>query len=278
MSKINYNISNWGTVMGASVGLASVECEGTYEHLAIGSPQEGYTLVYKDPSGNEHVSYDVDNDVSGIIRGSNQVFPSSDAFVKVTESQTNPNQLSVRQTFIVPHNSTRIVIRMEVTNNGGANGQDVSDLLIKRYADIDVDTGGTLGWAGFLGRWEKTRYSVFTYNLDSDIPLSATPRRHNHVVNMVAMPSDLPLDDAFVGKFGAWQYKQRANNSPVVADGNARIDAIGVLQWHATKLRVGETVRLNLYYDAFRGFCRRGNGPVVGTTDPILVTDEPPIG
>src|SRR5215475_2286295 len=29
---------------------------------------------------------------------------------------------------------------------------DLTDVLIKRYVDIDVDTGGSAGWAGFAAR------------------------------------------------------------------------------------------------------------------------------
>ena len=43
---------------------------------------------------------------------------------------------------------------------------DLEDILIKRYADIDVDTGGSAGWAGFRGRWDKNRDSTFSYHLN----------------------------------------------------------------------------------------------------------------
>ena len=35
----------------AEAGLASIEPEGVYEHLAVGVLEEGYTLVYKTAPG-----------------------------------------------------------------------------------------------------------------------------------------------------------------------------------------------------------------------------------
>src|SRR6266436_7023103 len=122
--------------------------------------------------------------------------------------------------------------------------------LVKRYADIDVDTGGSAGWAGFQAYWDKTRYSVFSYNLDGDAPKD----KRAHVVEMVAMPSDLALDDPFIGKLGSQQYNQRANINPVAP--GTKIDADGVLQWHADRFLAGEILRINMYYDAFRSFAK----------------------
>mgnify|MGYP003693788355 CR=1 FL=1 len=54
------------------------------------------------------------------------------------------------------------------------------------------------------------------------------PRRTSGriVVNMVAMPSDLVLDEPFIGKLGSQQYNQRANINPVAP--GTKIDADGV--------------------------------------------------
>src|SRR5262245_66593993 len=87
---------------------------------------------------------------------------------------------------------------MEITNCHKERSVDLTDFLVKRYADIDVDTVGSAGWAGFQAYWDKTRYSVFSYNLDGDVPKG----KRAHVVNMVAMPSDLVLVEPFVGRLG----------------------------------------------------------------------------
>jgi hypothetical protein len=167
--------------------------------------------------------------------------------VKLTESHTDDNILKVRQAFIISKNGTRIVIRMDLAN---ISRTDVTDLVIKRYADIDVDTGGSAGWANFQARWDKNRDSVFTYNLDEDAP----ERRRGHIVNMVAMPSDLPLELTHVGQLGLRPFTTR-DNSPLLSPlPTGRTDADGILQWHATRLLSGESVRINMYYDTWRVF------------------------
>ena len=96
--------------------------------------------------------------------------------------------------------------------------------------------------------------SVFTYNLDGDAEKGKGTR--GHVVNMVAMPSDLPLDDTFVGRLGSNQYQFRDNPDPLSPLPTGLEDAVGVLQWRASRFRAGETFRINMYYDTFRSFAR----------------------
>jgi len=246
-----WGVSDCGQVMGqpTEAGLASIEPEGTYEHLAIGVLEEGYTLAYM-TGAVDNVKWDVYESSNGINCISSDICRNSEEeFVKTTESRTDDGFITIRQTFIIPKNGTRIIIRMDLTN---CARRDLDDVLIKRYADIDVDTGGSAGWAGFQARWDATRYSVFSYNLDSDAPAD----KRAHVVNMVAMPSDLPLDGAFVGKLGAQQYASRNNPSLLSPLPTGLVDADGILQWRASRFLAGETIRINMYYDTFRSFAK----------------------
>ena len=138
--------------------------------------------------------------------------------MKSTESRTDDGLIAIRQTFTISKNATRVIIRMEITNCHKERSVDLTDFLVKRYADIDVDTGGSAGWAGFLAYWDKTCYSVFSYNFDGDAPKG----KRAHVVDMVAMPSDLALDEPFIGQLGSQQYNQRANINPVVPGTRSR--------------------------------------------------------
>ncbi len=252
--RAKWGVSDCGQLMGnpTEAGLASIEPEGVYEHLAIGVLEEGYTLVYKTaPAGPDNVKFDVFQSSVGIICVGNHICRNDNAeFVKTTESRTDDDLITIRQTFTISKNATRVIIRMEITNCRRERSVDLTDFLVKRYADIDVDTGGSAGWAGFQAFWDKTRYSTFSYNLDGDAPKG----KRAHVVNMVAMPSDLPLDEPFIGKLGSQQYNQRANIDPVPP--GTKIDADGVLQWHANRFLAGETFRINMYYDAFRSFAK----------------------
>jgi hypothetical protein len=248
--RAKWGVSDCGNLIGktSEAGLASKEPEGTYEHLAVGVLEEGYTLCYK-VQGNDKIKYDVYQEQDGIVCKSNEICRNNnDELVKTTVSETDDGLIRIQQTFIISGNGTRVVIRMAITNC--SRKVDLDDVLIKRYADLDVDTGGTAGWAGFQAHWDKNRDSVFSYNLDGDAPKG----KRAHVVNMVAMPSDLPLDDTFVGRLGAKQYKFRNNPSPIATPTTTRMDGDGILQWHASKFRCGECFRINMYYDAFRSW------------------------
>jgi hypothetical protein len=235
----------------SEAGIASVEPEGIYEHLSIGVNEEGYTLAYK-VKGKDNVKYDVWESSNGIVCVSSHICRNDSAeFVKVTESKTDDDLITIRQTFIISKNGTRVVIRMEIVNCS-RKAVDLEDFLVKRYADIDVDTGGSAGWAGYKGRWDKNRYSVFSYNLDGDAPEG----KRAHVVNMVAMPSDLPLDGTFVGQLGKKQYAYRNNPSLLSPLPTNPTDGDGILQWGASRFLVGEMFRINMYYDTFRSFAK----------------------
>ncbi len=251
-NRVLVGISDCGQLMGTlkEAGLASVEPEGIYEHLAIGVLEEGFTIAYR-IGKTDHVKYDVYESSSGISCIGSHICRNNDAeLVKITESRTDDNMVTIRQTFVFPKNSSRVVIRMDITNCSGRESVDLDDFLVKRYADLDVDTGGSAGWAGYLARWDKNRHSVFSYNTDSDAPKDK--RSRSHVVNMVAMPSDLPLDGTFVGKLGSRQYAHRDNPDLLTTLPTDRTDADGILQWRTDRLRVGETVTINMYYDVFR--------------------------
>ena len=249
--RINVGVSDCGQLMGKTTenALLSHEPEGTYEHLAVGTLEEGYTLAYK-INGNENIKYDVYQSTNGINCKSSHICKNdNDEFVKMTESQTDDGLITIKQSFIFSKNANRVIIQMKLINCG-EKALDLDDLLIKRYADLDVDTGGTAGWAGFKARWDVTRYSVFTYNLDSDAP----DKKRGHVVNMVAMPSDLPLDGAFVGQLGSQQFASRGNPNLLGPLPTNRVDGDGILQWKASKFRSGECIRINMYYDCYRSF------------------------
>jgi hypothetical protein len=222
---------------------ASIEADGTYEHLAIGTPAEGYALFYRSAAG-DNTAFDVFADTLGITPISHQVVR-NDAreLVKLSETTTTDGRIRIRHSFTWSTNSTRVVIEMLLTNT---SGEDLTDLLVKRYADLDVDTGGTRGWAGFRNHFDTNRDSVMAFNDPSEAPQG----HRSHIVNMVAMWGDIPLLDTFAGLFGFNQYRQRANTNPVPSP-VPRVDGIGILEWHADRFRSGETFRLRLYYDAF---------------------------
>ena len=120
--------------------------------------------VYKTaPAGPDQVKYDVYGSTSGIQCVSNHICRNdSHEFVKSTESKTDDALITIRQTFTVSQE------RHPSDHSNGdhqlSQGEsvDLTDFLVKRYADIEVDTGGRAGWAGFQGIGTKlaTRSSL----------------------------------------------------------------------------------------------------------------------
>jgi hypothetical protein len=109
-NRARVGVSDCGQIMGkdTEAGLASREPEGYYEHLAIGFLEEGYTLAYK-VGGTDNVKYDVYEKSDGINCISSLVCRNDGAeLVKTTESRTNDNLITIRQTFIFSKNSTRV--------------------------------------------------------------------------------------------------------------------------------------------------------------------------
>ena len=139
--KALWGVSDCGQLMGnrGQPGLTSIEPEGTYEHLAIGVLEEGYTIAYKMPDGSDHVKYDVFEDVSGIVCLNNHICRNDkDEFVKTTESMTDDGLISIRQTFIISKNGTRVVWdRPLYAFRGGFKGAGASSTDSKIAANIE---------------------------------------------------------------------------------------------------------------------------------------------
>jgi hypothetical protein len=257
-----------GSVMNdaGQIGFRSFETGGEqYEHFAIGDPEEGYAVFYKTSAGADVVAHDVfatlPGDLVNITRVSHQVLRNdAGEFVKETLSRTADGLLEIRNMLTFAADATRVTVRMDITN---VSRQDLTEVLVKRYCDIDVDTGGPNGWANFQNHFSKDRDSVHAWTQPSAVK---SPGKHAHIVNMVAMPSDVPLDETFIGEMGRDQFKTRANTFPIIDSGLH--DGIGILQWEATRLHAGDSIRLNMYYDAF---CLCSDIPLVYRHDPISV-------
>jgi hypothetical protein len=236
--------------------LQSTESDGTYEHLATGAPEEGYALFYADNAG-DHAAWDVYDADSNMGMGNAQIVRNDGSqLVKQSDVGTADGRLRIRQTFTWSTLTTRVDIRMYITN---VTNEDLSNVLVKRYADLDVDTGGTRGWALFENHWLVNNDSVMAFNYPSEAPTG----RRAHIVNAVAMPGDFPYLGSFAGFMGAQQYDQRPNSSPVSSP-YIRVDGVAVLQWHSDWLRSGETARLHCYYDTYCLCSNPFGGPPAG--------------
>ena len=154
--RAKWGVSNCGQLMGTptEAGLASIEPEGVYEHLAVGVLEEGYTLVYKTaPGGADHVKYDVYQSSSGIVCVDSHICRNDNSeFVKSTESRTDDGLITIRQTFTVSKHTTRVIIRMEITNCQKERSVDLTDFLVKRYRCRHGRQRWLGGLSGLLGQ------------------------------------------------------------------------------------------------------------------------------
>lgn len=119
-----------------------------YEHLGVGSFSEGYVLCYTDPSGTPQNVYDMGGFEFGFGPSTNTTSP------QVTVSRdTFDGVLNFHQRFNADLGADRFSITMRVTNNTRST---IKNILLRRQADLDTDTGGAMGWAGFLNWFART--------------------------------------------------------------------------------------------------------------------------
>lgn len=135
---------------------------------------------------------------------------------------------------------------MDITSCRDRESLDVTDFLVKRYADIDVDTGVDAGWAGFAARWTRTgtRCSPTTRRrARGGGPVRPRREHRGHAQRPAARrcvrgPSRCESVHAF-----------RDNPEALAPLPTERTDAAGVLQWRASRFRASETLRIAMYDD-----------------------------
>jgi hypothetical protein len=119
-----------------------------YEHFGVGSLSEGYVLCYTDPSATPQNVYDLGGFEFGFGPSTNTTSP------QVTVSRdTADGVLNFHQRFNADLGADRFSITMRVTNISRVT---IHNILLRRQADIDTDTGGAMGWANFLNWFARS--------------------------------------------------------------------------------------------------------------------------
>lgn len=137
-----------------------------YEHLASGAIGEGYVLCY---GGSQ--AFDVGESEAGFTTGTASCTSTS---CTVTRN-TIDNRLELKQVISKSSAERSATIAMTVRN---LTGSSISGVVLRRQADLDVDTGGTLGTASFQNWFGSTeRESAFAWN-----PPGASPREEHAIV------------------------------------------------------------------------------------------------
>ena len=145
-----FRVSNEGNVY-------SIESPTGYEHINVGTVIEGYLLCYTPPATSEVQSKDVADSSSGFGAATH----STVAPWTVTRD-TSDGKVQLKQVFTFNGLSKSLTIAMTVKN---LTGSTLSNVLVDRIADFDVDVGGSSGFADFTDNWfATTNNAVFAWN------------------------------------------------------------------------------------------------------------------
>jgi hypothetical protein len=171
-SHVSYGTDHYYTDGAAKILISShgempkLEYPEGYEHLYTGSIYEGWSISYK--------VGDIDNHTYTIYKDypySKRPVPVSYTENKNTASEldvsvvtkTTDNILLITHRFVMDKTIPRINIYMTVKNISTGN---VTDIRLKRVNDIDLDTAGTKGWAGYDNWFDLTPNGITTYTVN----------------------------------------------------------------------------------------------------------------
>ena len=148
-----FRVSNEGNVY-------SIESPTGYEHVDVGLTEEGYLLCYTPFGMSEVQNYDLAFGSAGFGAATH----SSVAPWTVTRN-TSDGRMQLKQVFTFNGTSKSLTVAMTVKNLTGAT---VSDVIVARVADFDVDVGGASGFADYSDNWfAATNAAVFAWNTGS---------------------------------------------------------------------------------------------------------------
>jgi len=229
------NLLEMDSGLGYGVGLKT----GGYEHLYAGGPAEGYMVAYA-YGGSDHVAYDVYNDSLNIAPESFNILRATADYAEVeVVTWTTDNILIIRHLFQFWKKIDKVDITMTVVNH---SNQTLKSVVLKRWADLDANTEGPDGWAGFTNWFNQSSDAVICYNLQSEAPTDKQ-------AFMMVMGVPPCCCTAFVGAFVDYgnDYYQRPSPKDV-ATFPVQGDYTGTLHWFLGTLPPGEHKTVCMYY------------------------------
>ena len=140
LANLSIGITEYGELCGYPIGF---EYPSGYEHLTVGWFGEGYLLGY---NGTSKYTYPDDRD--GLINpiAVTILENSTTMFRAKVVTVTDDGQALIENEFIFPKMSRHVTLVMKVINIGNST---LTDVVLKRNVDWDVDTGGINGWASY---------------------------------------------------------------------------------------------------------------------------------
>jgi len=219
--------------------LVTLEMPAGYEHINAGHILEGYSLCFFDkfPAFDVY-QYSSDNFIS-LDFWSNQSGSTTYPGPVITENlivsslvATQDLKFYILQTIVWLPWKSGIMIHMTVGNHSLITG----DLVLKRHADLDTDTGGTSGWAGFNNIFNEGDDYVVAYTTNPPESLKA------HTVLMAGDADSANVD--YWDDFSSCPSETVLDPTILPAYG----DYMGTLEWDIGSLAPGETFDCGMYY------------------------------
>jgi hypothetical protein len=158
------------TVNGQITAFTSPNVAGaTYQHVY----SEGYVVCY-----NAVNSYDIGGGQSGWVPTATELTNTSTKYKLQRNTVDGIVQLTQTFTFDGKHRS--LDIRMDVKNLSGAA---ITNVVLRRLMDMDVDSYGADGWAGNANNWFSTKDSVTAWEDTPPAGKEAHALRLGHVIS-----------------------------------------------------------------------------------------------
>ena len=139
------------------------ESPAGYEHINVGAVLEGYLLCYNQTGSPQAKWWDYYTFDNGGFSAAT-FLPDAN----FSQRSTIDNKVLLTQTFTFSNRNNQVVINMKVKNK---TAQNLTNVVVRRQVDLDTDTGGALGWAGFINtHGADLKDTVIAYNASSRPP------------------------------------------------------------------------------------------------------------
>jgi hypothetical protein len=249
-------ISNYGELIG-------LEAPEGYEHLKTGTYKEGYLVACMTPDNMDHVVIATHDSRANVTTVSFSFVepstPITDPYVVLTtpniisvKTKSSDNVIQLNQIYKFDGYEVRITMELENIYSG-----TITNCVLKRVSDIDTDTGGMFGWAGYQNTWDVTTNSVRAWSRN---PPS---EREAHMVIMRGSPTPTTvMVDDWNDSYGR-ESPIDFYSFPVTGDYNA------TLEWFFPVIEAGKSFSVTVTY-----YVTNVTGSVSGGSAPSIFFGE----
>lgn len=243
--------------------MPAFEYPAGYEHILIGTELEGWTISYRVGETEYHYYSGYAQSNGGIEEVSYEELQNDDDQLTIEcKTRTSDNRLEITHLLQMDRAESRVFLNMRVKN---LSAGIISDIRIKRFCDLDIDTGGDYGWADFNGFFELTASGIRNYTTD---PIEG---RESHGMTMYGIPTP----DWFGGD--DWDDWYQRDNLPDFLESEYPVegDYTATLSWDlGDLLPAASTTNVTAVYSMDIGETNKPNGIATdGGGLPVSVYD-----